>query len=52
LGPTDEASRAAARFLEVFPDTTATRHCRNFRWRNQSDIDRYRDGLIKAGLPE
>ena len=52
LGPTDESSLAAARFLEVFPDTTATRHCRNFRWRNQSDINRYRDGLIKAGLPE
>ncbi len=52
LGQTDDAARAAERFLEVFPEITATRHCRNFRWRRQADIDHYRDGLVKAGLPE
>jgi adenylate cyclase len=52
LEQAEPANLATARFLEVFPGITASRHCRNFRWRNQSDIDHYRDGLIKAGLPE
>jgi adenylate cyclase len=47
-----DASEAAARFLETFPNINVSRHCRSFRWRNSEDIDRYAQGLIKAGLPE
>jgi adenylate cyclase len=47
-----EASAAIGHFLEAFPGVTATRHCRGYRWREPEDIEHYRAGLIKAGLPE
>ncbi len=52
LERTAEANAAIGHFLEAFPGTTATRHCRSYRWRKPEDIEHYRAGLIKAGLPE
>lgn len=47
-----DATEAAVRFLDTFPNSTASGHCRNFRWRNPKDVNHYAEGLIKAGLPE
>ena len=50
-GRTDEAAKAAEALLGNFPDLTVERHLRNFRWKNPDDIARYREGLLKAGVP-
>ena len=51
LDRTEEAAQAVKVLLTTFPDLTAERHLRNFRWKTQADIDHYREGLLKAGLP-
>lgn len=52
LGRVDEA-RPYVGFIEADrPDVTVERFGRNIRWRDQSAIDHYLDGLRKAGLPE
>jgi adenylate cyclase len=48
----EEAKASTARFLEAIPLATATRVAGNFRLREQEDVDHYRAGLVKAGLPE
>ena len=48
----EEAKRSIVRFLEIVPNATASRVARNYRLRKQEDVAHYRDGLIKAGLPE
>ena len=52
LGRQEEAKSAIARFRENAPHATAGDHVKNFGWHRQEDIDHYRGGLIKAGLPE
>ena len=52
LGRAEEAKGSLERFLAHFPDATCTRHLRNFRWRNPDDVEHFKDGLRKAGLPE
>jgi adenylate cyclase len=51
MGRADEAAKAAEVLLSGFPTLTVERHLRNFRWKNPEDIARYRDGLLKAGVP-
>jgi hypothetical protein len=34
------------------PDLTVERFARNLRWRRERDMERYFEGLRKAGLPE
>ncbi len=50
-GQAEEAAEAADILLKAYPDFTVERHLRNFHWKNPADIGRYREGLLKAGLP-
>jgi len=50
-GRMEEAAKATAVLLNCFPSMTVERHLRNFRWKNPADIEHYRDGLLKAGVP-
>ena len=52
LGRRSEARESLERYLIDIPDTTASQHVKNFRWRNAHDIDQFKEGLVKAGLPE
>jgi adenylate cyclase len=50
-GRDDEAAMAVKVLLNAFPTLTVERHLRNFRWKNPDDIEHYREGLLKAGVP-
>ncbi len=52
LGRIDEAKPFVGFIKADRPDLTVERFGRNVRWRDQSAIDHYLDGLHKAGLPE
>jgi adenylate cyclase len=52
LERTEEAAHAAEVLLRSFPGLTVERHLRNFRWKKPADTAHYRDGLLKAGVPE
>ncbi len=47
----DEAGGYMARFLTHRPGSTAANYRTGFRFKNQSHVDHYIDGLVKAGLP-
>jgi adenylate cyclase len=51
LGRDEEAAAAARVLLENYPSITVEKHLRNFHWRELADIARYREGLLKAGVP-
>jgi TolB-like protein len=51
LGRTEDAARAAETLLGNYPEFTVEQHLRNFRWKQEADIARYREGLLKAGAP-
>jgi adenylate cyclase len=51
LGRTQEAAQATGALLSNYPNLTAERHLKNFRWKQSVDIEHYRDGLLKAGVP-
>jgi adenylate cyclase len=51
LGRSGEAAKAAEVLQGSFPGLTVERHLKNFRWKVAADIARYRDGLLKAGVP-
>jgi tetratricopeptide (TPR) repeat protein len=51
-GRAEEAANAAEVLLGNYPGLTVERHLRNFHWKNPADIAHYRDGLLKAGIPE
>ena len=51
LGRDEEAAKATGVLLDSYPDLTVEKHLRNFRWKELSDIARYREGLQKAGVP-
>lgn len=51
LGRADEAQPYIGFITTDRPDLTVEVFGRNIRWRRQSDIDHYLDGLRKAGLP-
>jgi adenylate cyclase len=50
-GRSEEATDACRVLLSNYPDLTVERHLRNFHWKNPDDLVRYRDGLLKAGVP-
>ncbi len=52
LGRVGEAKEPVERFLARFPDATCSSYFRSFRWRNPEDIEHFKEGLRKAGLPE
>jgi len=51
LGRAAEAAEATEVLLGKYPGTTVERHLRNFHWKKPEDIARYREGLLKAGVP-
>lgn len=51
LGRSEEAARATEALLQSYPGLTVEKHLRNFRWRELTDVARYREGLLKAGVP-
>ena len=51
LGRSEEAAKAREVLLGNYPQLTVERHLRNFKWKNPADIDHYRLGLLKAGVP-
>jgi adenylate cyclase len=51
LNRTEEAAKARDALLDHYPDFTIKGHLRNFRWKNETDIAHYREGLLKAGVP-
>jgi adenylate cyclase len=50
-GRCEEAAKATEVLLRCFPTLTVERHLKNFRWKSSDDIARYREGLLKAGVP-
>jgi len=50
-GRNEEAAKAVEVLLTSYPGLTVERHLRNFRWKTAADIARYREGLLKAGVP-
>ena len=51
MGQAEEAATASQVLLNCFPSVTVEQHLRNFRWKNPADINHYREGLLKAGVP-
>ena len=51
LGRTAEARAEMDRFMEHFSGMTAARYKNRFNFKNESDVDHYMDGLVKAGMP-
>src|SRR5882757_3805150 len=51
LGRAEEAAQATEVLLSNYPVLTVERHLRNFHWKLQADINHYREGLLKAGVP-
>lgn len=51
LGRDEEAAKATGVLLNSYPGLTVEKHLRNFRWKELGDIARYREGLLKAGVP-
>ncbi len=50
-GRTAEAATATEVLLRHFPGLSVERHLGNFRWKSPADTARYREGLLKAGVP-
>ena len=48
----DEARLAGEQVLRLVPDTTLTGTKNQFPLRRESDLERFLDGLRKAGIPE
>jgi adenylate cyclase len=52
LGRAEEARPYIGFMTADRPDLTVERFARNLRWRRERDMERYFEGLRKAGLPE
>ena len=52
LGRMDEARAAMAKFREVEPQASIELYARTEPFKRKDDLERYLDGLRKAGLPE
>ncbi len=52
LGNRKEAKAAITRFLELAPDTTITSVLKTFPTQDDELVERYRNGLLEAGMPE
>jgi adenylate cyclase len=51
LGRSGEATEATAVLMGNYPTLNVDRHLRNFHWKRPEDIEHYRAGLLKAGVP-
>jgi len=52
LGQMDKAQKHAALALQAKPDFSVTARGKQLPWRNDADVQKFLDGLRKAGLPE
>jgi adenylate cyclase len=52
LDRTPEAHHHLQRVIDTRPSASVESFLRNVRWKQPSDVEHYREGLIKAGLPE
>ena len=52
LGEFDEARRVWAELKKINPKYSFAEHMRRLPFKNQADVDRIREGLAKAGLPD
>jgi adenylate cyclase len=52
LGRSDEAQAVIERVLELDPDATVAKWAAQQPYKNPEDLEHYKDGLRKAGLPE
>ena len=52
LGSLEEAAEAYRRFAKLLPDETITSTLSTLMFTQQDDIDRYAEGLRRAGMPE
>jgi adenylate cyclase len=52
LGRVEEARQATDALLSLYPGLTVGHHLKNFRWKMAKDVAHYRDGLVKAGVPQ
>jgi adenylate cyclase len=51
LGRSAEAIEAKEVLMSNYPNLTVERHLKNFHWKRDEDVEHYRDGLLKAGVP-
>jgi adenylate cyclase len=51
LGRVEEARRQLQPVIDTRPSVSADSFLRNVRWKQRTDIEHYRDGLVLAGLP-
>ncbi len=51
LDRTPEAHHHLQRVIDTRPSASVESFLRNVRWKQPSDVEHYREGLIKAGLP-
>jgi adenylate cyclase len=51
LGRTEEAEEAAHVLMSNYPNLTVERNLKNFHWKQPADVQHYREGLLKAGVP-
>ena len=52
MGADEEARAEAAKILEDLPKFSATRHVNGLPFKNETDREHHRQGLLKAGLPD
>jgi adenylate cyclase len=52
IGNDEEAKAHAAEVLRMKPDFSVASYLESLPYKNQTDRQHYRDGLLKAGLPE
>ncbi len=52
LGRTGDAKDAIRKIYELEPDFSVSAYVKGLSYRNRSDLERIRGGLVKAGLPD
>lgn len=52
LGDPERASEQAAAYMAIVPTFRLAKRALTWRYANPSELDRYMDGLRKAGFPE
>lgn len=52
LGRSQEAEEAIQKIYELEPEFSVSSYVKGLSYRNRSDADRIRDGLVRAGLPD
>lgn len=52
LGRADESTWQVQHVIDSQPSASARSFLRNIQWEHERDVEHYREGLVKAGLPE